>query len=164
MRIEQADRSQAAEIASVARQSWHATYDEILSKAGVDAMVDEWYEIDALRSSIERDRHPMFVAVDDASVIGFAQGGLTDDGPADAVVSRIYLHPDRWGKGIGTELLDELCETFIEDGADDVWVVVLAENEVARRFYDRRGFSEVDRRQSELGGVTVAEVLMTKPL
>jgi len=51
-------------IQRVARRTWHATYDETLGPATVDAQVDEWYADAAVRASIA----------------------------AEGVVVRVYLH------------------------------------------------------------------------
>jgi hypothetical protein len=57
-----------------------------------------WYDRESLLESIGRDDGSMFHAVDDEQVVGFAQGGSSDDGPADAVVGRIYVLPEYWGR------------------------------------------------------------------
>lgn len=164
MDITRATPSQAPAIERVARASWHATYDDVLGEEAVDAKVDAWYDIDDLRASIQREHHPLFVAVVDGTVVGFAQGGPTPEGPADTVVSRIYVQPDRWGAGIGTELLDRLTTALGNDGYADAWLHVLAENDVGRGFYEARGFVEVERHDTTMEGVTVEEAVMVREL
>lgn len=160
MKIRPATRADAADIEHVARASWHAAYDDIIGVSAVDEMVDDWYEHDELADSIEQPDTSTVVANGDDEIVGFAQGVPTEDGPAEAAIPRIYVHPDHWGEGIGTALLGELSEAMKGAGYRDVWLTVLAENEVGRKFYEARGFDEVGRRATELAGVTVDELVL----
>lgn len=54
------------------------------------------------------------------------------------IVSLDALHKRR---GIGTHLLDVLCDTVVKDGCRKVWLVTTNDNLDAMRFYQRRGFS-----------------------
>ncbi len=164
MRITSATPGAAPSIEAVARTAWHATYDHIIGEKAVDELVDNWYDVEDIRRSIERDIAPMFIAIEQESTLGFAQGGPTEAGPADAVISRIYVHPDRWGERIGSRLLDRLCGTLADRGYEAIWLAVLAENEVGRRFYEAKGFEKVERQFTELAGVEHEELLLTKHL
>lgn len=164
MHIRLATTDDAPTIAAVASDAWHAAYDAILGVDAVDGLIEEWYAVGALETSIDRGNAPMFVAEDAGAMLGFAQGGPSPDGPADAVIHRIYVHPTRWGEGIGTALLDRLCSHLVEAGHDDLWLGVFAENEVGRRFYETKGFTEIDRRLVELKGTDVMEVRMSRNL
>ncbi len=83
-----------------------------------------WYDRESLVESIGRDDSSMFLAVDDGTVVGFAQVGPSDDGPADAVVGRIYVLPEYWGEGVGTNLLDRLFDSFRAADHEYVWLAL----------------------------------------
>lgn len=160
----QATPDDAAAVQRVARVAWHAAHDHIVGADAVDDLLAEWYDREGLAASIAREEFPMFLAVDDGEVAAFAQGGPTDDGPADAVVGRIYAHPDYWGEGVGTELLGRLFDALREAGCESVWLAVMADNEVGRAFYDKHGFAVHEERTQELAGQAVEDVILVREL
>ncbi len=161
--VREAVPTDAEEIQRVARRSWHEVYGRRLGEEAVEGMIDEWYEPDLLRDAIETETRPLFVAVGDA-VVGFAQGGPSEGGPADAILSRIYVHPAHWGHGIGTTLLENVFDALDDEGADSVWVPVWAENDVGRSFYDTHGFELVERRPTELADQEIEELVLVRDI
>jgi len=123
----------------------------------------EWYDPELLKDAIEADSRPLFVAASDG-VVGFAEGGPRAEGPADAMVSRIYVLPTRWGEGLGTALLNRLFDSLRDDGHDSVWVPVWAENQVGRSFYETHGFEIKEKRPTELADQVVDELILIKEL
>lgn len=163
MKIREATPEDAAPIRQVARRSWHETYDDIIGEEAVEVKIDEWYDVADLKASIERDDSPMFVAVD-TDVVGFVQGGPSEDGPGDAGLWRIYVSPSYWGAGIGTRLLNELCTALRSAGHDSVWLSVMKENDIGRAFYSKHGFETQDRRTAKLAGQEIRELILVKEL
>jgi GNAT superfamily N-acetyltransferase len=74
----------------------------------------------------------LWVAEDDA---GHVVGILVLDGEW---VDQLYVDPDHWGRGIGSELLDVAKRE--RSGGLRLWT--FASNTGARRFYERHGFVE----------------------
>jgi ribosomal protein S18 acetylase RimI-like enzyme len=151
-------------IQRVARASWHKAHGPILGENAVEKLLNRWYSRDRLKEPIRREDATMFVAIDDNDVVGFTQGGPTEDGPADAAVSAIYVLPKRWGEGLGTELLDQLFDIFRTDDCESVWLTVMADNDVGRSFYDRHSFDVHEERTVELAGQEVDDVVLTRGL
>ncbi|WP_158055282.1 GNAT family N-acetyltransferase [Halorussus halophilus] len=143
-------------IQNVARESWHATYDDILGADSVEQVVDGWYAREGLEQSIEREDGQFLVAEQDGMIVGFAQGVLGEEDDA-AHLPRIYVQSDHWGEGVGTELLGGV-ETWAEEcGAGRLRLVVLAYNEVGNGFYEKHGYRVVAEREEELEGESVVE-------
>lgn len=168
MGIRGASREDATDVQRVARAAWHAAHDPVLGLDAVDDLLDRWYSLEDLSNSIESEEAPMFVAADrdddEGTVVGFAQGGPSDEDYADAVVGRIYVHPDCWGEGHGSALLERLFDAFRADGHESVWLAVLADNEVGRSFYDDHGFALQEERSVELAGVQTTDVVLVRDL
>jgi ribosomal protein S18 acetylase RimI-like enzyme len=57
------------------------------------------------------------------------------------VVQNIYVVPDARSEGIGSDLLAEAERRMAAGGADAVSLDVMADNDAARRFYRRHGYS-----------------------
>lgn len=163
MHVREAMPEDASAVRRVATASWHEAHDHVLGSESVDELLDRWYAVDDLRDSIAESTPPMFVA-DDGDVVGFAQGSATEDGPADAAVGRIYVHPDRWGEGYGSQLLARLFDALRAEGHEDVWLAVLADNDVGRSFYDDHGFAVHEERSVELAGQSVEDVVLARDL
>lgn len=148
----------------VARPSWHAAHDHIIGANAVDELLDRWYDRDRLEESIVHEDTLMFLAIDDGEVIGFAQGGPAEKGPADATVGAIYVLPEYWSEGVGTELLDRLFDGFRSNGLHSVWLAVMTDNDVGRSFYDKHGFETHQERTVELVGQEVDDVILVRDL
>lgn len=154
-------------VRAVARESWHAAYDPIIGPETVQEHVDEWYSVAELEASIaeaaDREDAVFLVAIDDSdAVVGFAQAGPHPERPDVAALYRIYVHPDWWGEGIGTALLERL-ERVLADAFDRLWLAVLADNEVGVSFYESTGFERVGRQDSDLAS-SVEEYVYEKRL
>ena len=164
MEFREAVDGDAESVQRVARKSWHAAHDHIIGEDGVEQLLDRWYGDDEIRERIDREDAPMFLAVADGEIVGFVQGGTSDDGPADAVVGSIYVSPEYWGKGAGTGLLEQLFDALRADGRDSVWLSVMADNEVGRSFYDKHDFQIHEERTVELAGREVDDVVLIRDL
>lgn len=186
--IREATSEDAGDVQQVARESWHAAYDDIVGAERVESVVDSWYDLDGLERSIAREDGQFLVAETpskddgempggdseasdrdseasggDGEVVGFAQAVLGEEGEA-AELPRIYVHPDRWSEGVGSELLDRIEEWLRERGAERLRLVVLADNEVGNAFYESHGYRAVGSCETEFEGETYADYVREKEL
>jgi len=163
MQIRDADPDDAERVATVARASWHAAYDEVLGGGTVDAVVDEWYDPARLEEQIraaEAGDATFLVGVVDRELLGFTNGGPareyeSDPDDPDAFLSRLYVHPDGWGEGLGTALIGRLARRLDEAGYERVWLEVFEENERAYGFYESLGFERIGAVTETFGGTDV---------
>ena len=154
--IRAATPEDAEAVLSVARESWHAAYDDILGEDVVEAVLEDWYQLGDLRASIGDST--FVVAEHDGTVVGFAHAGLNpDEGDGTYQLYRIYVRPDLWGRAIGGRLLDRVADAVRAAGGDGLRLGVLADNDVGVSFYESRGFDRVDAGTVELAGETVEE-------
>ena len=125
-------------IARVATASWWDTYAGILEPAFIEGFLARNYALDALATATERaaerDDAQFLVAERSGEVVAFAHYGV---GPRGPELFRIYAHPDHYGTGVGSALLDELERRL---HVDAYVVDVHSRNTRGRTFYDRRGF------------------------
>jgi GNAT superfamily N-acetyltransferase len=146
-------------IQRIARDAWHAAYDEILGAEAVETKIAEWYDPDDLRESVAAEEGVFVVAGDDPA--GFAQAVPGEDAWH---LARIYVDPGKWGEGVGTALLDRIETELRAAGVKRYRLGVLAENEVGVGFYESRGFERFDTWTVELAGVETAEYWYRKAL
>ena len=95
------------------------------------------------------------VAVDGA-VIGYA--GYCDY-PDEGFVQTLAVAPDRRGEGIGAQLLDALLAQAAALPHKPVSLEVRADNDVAQRLYESRGFRRTGLRRGYYPGGADALVL-----
>lgn len=72
------------------------------------------------------------------------------------LIENLYVLPEQWNRGYGSELLEYAAERCT--GTPRLWVLNI--NEAARRLYERRGFRETGARRELKGGL--AEIEMTR--
>ncbi|WP_210480240.1 GNAT family N-acetyltransferase [Naasia sp. SYSU D00948] len=56
-------------------------------------------------------------------------------------LSKVYVHPDRHGRGVAGELVAATLVRAVEEGVRSVWLGVNSENARAIRFYGKSGFA-----------------------
>jgi GNAT superfamily N-acetyltransferase len=54
----------------------------------------------------------------------------------------LYVRPEHWRRGLGRRLHDEVLDRLRTSGSSRCHLWVLADNDVARRFYERLGWRE----------------------
>lgn len=173
MRIRELNgRDDVRAIDRVNRRAWRVAYEgivprELLDRAPPDdAAVDErlalfesWSGV-RLVAETETEAGPRVVGY------GFARWGddtkeFVADG--DAGLKEIYVDPDYWNEGVGTALLERM-ERRVPDGYAGLTLSTLADNDVARAFYERRGFQQVGEWTEPIAGVPYDCLLYRKPL
>jgi GNAT superfamily N-acetyltransferase len=103
-------------------------------------------------------RGAVLVAENDHKVIGAAAAGPSRDPGAeadDAEVYALYVDPMHWGEGAGATL-DAAARGHLADrGFGDAILWVLEQNERARRFYEREGWSADGGRREHFGATAL---------
>ena len=146
--IRRAQDTDITGIQQVAQQSWHETYGRLLGEEAIDELLAEGYSESFLGRALDAGELTLFVAEDEYSIIGY----VSCEPPTDDDIGQvsIYVSPDYWGEGIGTQLLEK-AESYL--GAQDARAlqdVVLAGNDIGNAFY-RKHFERTDETTVEMG-------------
>jgi putative acetyltransferase len=102
------------------------------------------------------DGRAILVAVDEADA-PMAYGALDPDGHID----HLYCHPDRTRSGVSIALYDALEALARSRGLQRLYVDA---SEPARRFFERRGFRMIGRKDFPISGVRIHNFRMDKSL
>ena len=78
------------------------------------------------------------IAFEDGEAIGVVSVG-------DGVLQTLYVLPERWSRGIGSTLHDHALDRLREAHVQEARLWTLAENQRARTFYEKRGWSPTGR-------------------
>jgi ribosomal protein S18 acetylase RimI-like enzyme len=141
-----ADQEDAEGIARVHARAREASYADLPVEArGREPLMSERVEL--WRDLLAGDGEVAFTLVAEArgDAVGFCSVATVsrdaDRGQHTGEVAALYVDPDRWGKGIGNALMTKALSELREAGCDAATLWVLAENELATRFYAKFGFS-----------------------
>ncbi len=114
---------------------------ELLSEAASAGIVREMY-----REWLSRADSFGFLAEEGGRPVGFVVGFyeephfMWDTGRVGHIDS-FYVLPELRGRGVGRLLMDAAYAEMRRAGATTVALEMVADNEVARRFYEREGFT-----------------------
>lgn len=146
--IRRARPDDVPEIRQVARSAWREAYGGFVDDAVLEELLADGYATEFLEAAIDSPEVAIFVATDAYSVVGYVSCEPPSEGSVGQV--SIYVSPDYWGEGIGTELLDR-AEAHLDGEATALRDVVLAANDAGNAFY-RKHFERTDETTVEMGG------------
>ncbi|ARS91217.1 hypothetical protein B1756_16770 [Natrarchaeobaculum aegyptiacum] len=171
MEFRSASPSDAKDIYEVQAQSCRSAYYDVLDDHSIiDAMEDpstidqiqEWLEY-----TVDDDQaiHPVAVT-DKDGIVGFAQLLVGEHAPDrtssnEAFLQSLYVQPDYWGRGIGSELLETGVKRLPSD-ATTVSLEVLPQNDIGVSFYEKHNFERESTGEFEAGGTTYETVIFSR--
>ncbi|MEU3452708.1 GNAT family N-acetyltransferase [Micromonospora sp. NPDC006766] len=134
---------------------------EALATPTPEAMGRYWVE----RWGWERTDHRAIVAERDGRLVGFSYLGPDDAGEPDTgLLNAIHLEPDERGRGTGRALMVDALAAMRARGWSRAVLWVLRENEAARRFYERGGWTATgEEREDRIGPVLVPQLRYARP-
>jgi ribosomal protein S18 acetylase RimI-like enzyme len=169
--IRAAEPADAAGIAAVVVASWQVAYrgllpDEVLAGLSVAEREQFWSGVltgPAPRSAV------LVAEIGAAGVVGFAAVGPSTDPAAtadDGQLYAIYLLPQDWGRGLGSQLHSAALRRLGELDFRRAYLWALETNERAIAFYEKAGWVVDGARQIEEGpaGVELPEIRLRRDL
>ena len=128
----------AEALGRVHAQTWHETYDHLISKAALERisprrMAELW-----TNWARQGDDFKMSAALVDGEIVGFVGSGPARDKDAPSLreLYFIYLLEQYQGTGLGQQLFDAAV-----DADEPLYLWVAEDNPRAHRFYVRNGFA-----------------------
>ncbi len=163
MNIRKALPEDAAKIARVHVDAWRTTYrgivpDDYLALLSYEQRTEVW-----TRHIQETSQGKFFIYVAEEEVghiAGFAGGGISRKDTPDYLgeLYAIYILQEYQRRGIGRELTRTAVENLLKMKLDSMLIWVLAQNMLARSFYEALGGQLVRHSQHEIGGVPYEDV------
>jgi len=148
--VRPASHDDLSAVEAVAHDAWYAAYGGFLDPSTVEAGLQSNYDTDLLAAAVDHEAVEFLVATVDEAVVGFASAEQTW---ADEVeLHTCYVHPDRWGEGIGSALLDRVETWARTQGVDRIVAAVFADNAVGRGFLEATGFQRGQEANGEVAG------------
>ncbi len=145
--VRRAHVEDAAALARVHVASWQGAYRGLVPDEVLDSLdVEDW--------TLRKARHlgdgaAMWIADEG---LGFAHAGRSRDDDGLGELYALYVHPERFGRGLGLALL-RTVEAWLDDRYVKAELWVLTGNTRARRFYEAAGWYEVESNAKAVLGV-----------
>ncbi|HTE28295.1 GNAT family N-acetyltransferase [Flavitalea sp.] len=146
-------------IGFLAQQIWPNAYGSILKKEQISYMLNLFYSPDALMDQMKKQKHLFVLAELEEEPVGFASFGALDKNGLHKL-HKLYILPDKQGKGLGKALLDFIIEEIkIGHSAtpgpepDKPISLRLGVNRFnpALNFYERLGFAKIKEEKTDIG-------------
>lgn len=150
----------AAQVAAVQRAGWLAAYEGIIAAEIINRVTAPDGGARVRQSFRTRPWQRMLVAVthggDPSGIVGYASYGpetdvlsapwphpLSPDGDDGRVAElyALYVHPAWWSTGTGRALMERVLARSARAGYSFITLWVLRDNQRARRFYEKAGFT-----------------------
>lgn len=165
--VREATEADIERVIDVAEASWYAAYGGFLDPTTIERGLRENYDPDILEAAVGHDDVAFFVAEadesdaadesaeaggpeEDVGVVGFASAEQTW---ADEVeLHTLYVHPDRWGEGVGSALLSRVERWARGQDVDRIAAGVFADNAVGVAFFESAGFARGTEADAEIAG------------
>jgi ribosomal protein S18 acetylase RimI-like enzyme len=171
MKIRPATLQDTDAIARLHIETWRAAYDGLMPDELLDSLSEagrqiQWREI--VKDPMPRSA--LYVAEQAGELVGFCHGGPARDDDLQQMdageIYALYVDPDHWRAGIGSELLRRLVDFFgDQEEYDFMSLWVLESNERARDFYEVAGFiPDHTEKTEEKMGFELQEVRYRSPL
>jgi GNAT superfamily N-acetyltransferase len=144
--VRPAVRDDADDLAWAHIEGWRVGYRHLLPADYLQSDEFAQVRLDRWRAwTWPQPRAEMFAGVLDGRVVGFGHAGPEDEPPVDhpdrGEVYGFYLHPDAWGSGVATALMQACSEFLRTAGFAQAVLWVLRDNPRARGFYEKVGWS-----------------------
>lgn len=150
LEVRQAVVADAEEIAGIHTRSFLSAYSHLpithrSAENGFERRVEVWAD------RLARREERTLVAVDGGKVIGFIHVGGSPDADVAAAghIHSIHVDPKMTGTGVGARLVSAARDAFFDDGYRTATLWALADNDRARRFYERLGWRPDGGRRRE---------------
>ncbi len=150
------------DLQEVARRTWRATYTGLIPNADIERFLERHYSLEALGRALERLGEGMLVAAVDDQVVGYATCGVSRENSGELFA--IYVLPEWQRRGVGRRLWQRAIKHLRSLGLPEMVVWVLANNEPARRFYERQGATLLGNRAFPVSETPIEEVGYVVPL
>lgn len=144
MSIRRATPEDADAIARVHIDSWRSAYRGLVPDSRLDSL-DYERRAERFRETLGTSSDETYIWEEDREIVGFLMIGPCRDDDIDQKTTGeiwgIYLAPEYWREGIGRKLCRYGERLLRQRGYIAATLWVLADNDNARRFYEKMGFA-----------------------
>ena len=170
VKVIKADRTHAATIASIGRQSFRDAFGHLFKrKEELQDYLDYTYKTEKIMMSLQKENNIFFLAFVDNVPVGFAKvkkHSLNDqiESGAQMELQKIYVLSYYHGSGAGPALMQAVLELAQDLKPDFIWLDTHISNAKAIHFYEKYGFKKHGLHYFTIGTQTFEYDLMSLPV
>ena len=166
MHLRLAQPDDLPELSRIYAASWKHAYRGMMPQAYLDRLPEDFW-VPSFSQRLEQGIYTITVAEQQNTLCdGVIYGPSREEALEDwGEICSIYVLPSHMGQGTGHLLLEYARLKMQRIGVENVFLWVLEQNQHARRFYERHGFSfEGERGQLVIEGVPLTELRYLRAL
>jgi len=156
MEIRDATAADREAIRSIARASLRATYTDFLAEDTIEDALEQWYG-EEYGDHLEGEHSLVLVVERDGEPVAISECEMVGDRHLTGRINWLHVDPAHRGEGTGVRLLVRTRERLLDDGAERIEGVVLADNAVGAQFYTDNGFERASEREIEIADESFTE-------
>jgi GNAT superfamily N-acetyltransferase len=150
-------------IDAIFRTSFCDTFAHLYSDDDLQAFLGK-FTSDAWGEEMANSEYAFRIAEEDGRAVGYVKlGPLTlpvEAGAAACELRQLYVLKQWHGSGVAAELRDWAIARAQSRGMRELYLTVYTDNDRARRFYERRGFTAVGRYVFMVGSHADEDIIM----
>ncbi len=151
VQVREARFEDAAALARVQVESWHAAYRELIPAPRLAGFTIPRRTAAWQRNLTSAGRASTTVFDGPRGISGFASAGPSRDRPGWGEIWALYVLPSEWGRGVGSALFGEAIAYLASLELPRVMLWMLEGNQRAEQFYRGNGFALDGARKIEDG-------------
>lgn len=165
--IREGKLSDADQISKIKVESWKETYKNLMPD---NVLEDITFEKEKEKFINKFGKRRIVVYEENDEILGYSFFGkrqnLIQENMADytSEIYALYIKNDYRRKGVGTKIIQHICNTLKEENNDKVLLWCLKGNQGAIDFYKKNGFEYLKDKAQELNGINVEELSFGKKL
>lgn len=137
-------------VAALAQEIWTQHFIPIVGESQVIYMLEKFQSAPAIYSQLQ-EGWEYNLAQDEEQCVGYT-ALIPDVVHRKMMLSKIYVHPSVWGKGVGKNLLDHAEDKSLTGKMNSLWLTVSKKNNGPISWYKRQGFRIIDEMNKDIGG------------
>ncbi|KAF9584748.1 hypothetical protein BGW38_005332 [Lunasporangiospora selenospora] len=146
MRIRQAGPNDAPVLVELGALTFTNTFGHMYDPKDLEEFISSTYTVEQHLVHLTHGRESFWLLEDDnGQAMAFGWAGacklpVPDLEKNAGEVKRLYVHPDHFGKKLGTLVLEKMLDWLDQVGYSSIYLGVWSENYGAQRLYGRHGF------------------------
>ena len=171
--VRRAVAEDSALLASIGARTFRDTFAAENDPDDLERYISDAFAPETLAAELAAPGATFLLAYDEAlnrdRPVGYAKllAGRADDsvrGPTPVELVRLYVEADAIGGGYGAALMQACLDEAARGGFETLWLGVWEQNQRARRFYERWGFTAVGVHDFVIGRDVQTDIVMERPV
>jgi GNAT superfamily N-acetyltransferase len=163
VRIATTDSINVDELATVAARTFPLACPPSVTPENVASFVETNLSAARFGAYLADPQRVILIASQDDRIVGYAMLVRDSAGPG-VELSKMYVLPEHHGTGVSTALMKAALQAAAEGGHSRMWLGVNQENQRAKRFYLKHGFTVNGTRTFRVGAGVEHDYLMAREL